>query len=409
MPGVEVEDMAVAFFRKNTMIAQWVMLGVSIVVLLCIIFLVIPILIKTAGPAPALAKGWDTMDYDALQVYRGSLDEYLSSAGVPETTPIVNFKIATANFGGIGTEKTGVYNHWIGSASSEAARLQVEAGARAIVFDIWPDPAEPQIPIIAAMIDTDRDTFERRWKTTGGLSDGVGKYSNWHKLTRNVGKVSDILTQAVKTAFNTSRQSRDPFFLILNLHGAMTIEYLNRLGDIVTNAIQGHALSAEWNKANNQSNICKTPISFLRSKAVVIVNPDIQAGYDSLPNVKTRDAFNAQLLNTTLGEATNILSTQERSVVFDPNDIGAITAPSHPNCSGKAGESKQTLAETGLCVIQPSIGTSNTENREDFMKLVNTGAQFVAVNLFSPNKNDRVLSSFFDPKMFGKYSFYVKK
>ncbi len=348
------------------------------------------------------------MDYDALQVYRAPLDDYLSSAGIPDSTPIIKFKIATANFGGIGTENRTLFNRWTGNVSSDAARLQIEAGARAVVFDIWPDPAEPQIPIIAAMIDTDSDRVERTWKSYG-LSEGVGRYSNWHKMTRNVGKVSDILTQAVKTAFNTSRQSQDPFFLILNLHGAMTIEYLNRLGDIVTNAIQGHALSAEWNKANSQSNICRTPISLLRSKAVVIVNPDIQSSYDSLPNVKTRDAFNALFLNTTLGEATNILSTQERPVVFNPNDIGAITAPSHPNCSGKAGEAKQSLAETGLCVIQPSIGTAETDNKGDFLKLMRTGAQFVAVNLFSPDKNDKTLTTFFEPKYFGKYSFYVQK
>jgi hypothetical protein len=404
----EVEDIVVAFFRSNKEIAKGIILCVSIGVLMCIIFLVIPILIRTAGPAPSLPKGWDTMDYDALQVYRAPLDDYLSSAGIPDSTPIIKFKIATANFGGIGTENRTLFNRWTGNVSSDAARLQIEAGARAVVFDIWPDPAEPQIPIIAAMIDTDSDRVERTWKSYG-LSEGVGRYSNWHKMTRNVGKVSDILTQAVKTAFNTSRQSQDPFFLILNLHGAMTIEYLNRLGDIVTNAIQGHALSAEWNKANSQSNICRTPISLLRSKAVVIVNPDIQSSYDSLPNVKTRDAFNALFLNTTLGEATNILSTQERPVVFNPNDIGAITAPSHPNCSGKAGEAKQSLAETGLCVIQPSIGTAETDNKGDFLKLMRTGAQFVAVNLFSPDKNDKTLTTFFEPKYFGKYSFYVQK
>lgn len=404
------EDIFVSFFRTHAEIAKILMLCISIGVLLCIIFFVLPILIQTAGPAPAIPKGWDTMDYDALQVYRGSLDEYLGTTGVPDSTPIVKFKIATANFGGIATERTGLYNPWTGKVSPEAARLQVEAGARAIVFDIWPDPAEPQIPIISAMLDTDNYSFvERSWKQKGGLTEGVGRYSNWHKLTRNVGKVSDILTEAVKTAFHTSRQSQDPFFLILNLHGAMTIDYLNRLGDIVTNAIQGHALSAEWNKANNQSNLCKTPISQFRSKAVVIVNPDIQLGYNSLPNVITREAFNAQFLKTTLGEATNVLATQDRPVVFDPRDIGAITAPSHPNCSGNAGDPKQTLAETGLCVIQPSIGLRSSVNPRKLMDNMQTGAQFIAVNLLSPDKYDNTLSTFFDPKYFGKYSFYLQK
>jgi hypothetical protein len=403
------EDIVVSFFRSNMEIGNWIILGTSILVLMSIIFFVLPVLIKTAGPAPPVPKGWDTMDYDALQVYRGSMDEYLSSAGIPDSTPIVKCRIATANFGGIATEQTGLYNPWIGSVSADAARRQVEAGARAIVFDIWPDPAEPQIPILAAMIDTERNSFERRWKHTGGLSDGVGRYSNWHKLTRNVGKVSDILTQAVETAFHTSRQSQDPFFLILNLHGAMTIDYLNRLGGIVTNAVQGHALSAEWNKANNQSNLCKAPISLFRSKVVVIVNPDIQPGYASLPNVHSREAFNAQFLTTTLGEATNVLSSQERPVLFDPVDIAAITAPSHPNCSGNPGDGKQTLAETGLCVIQPSIGTHSTVNNVNFAQLMKTGAQFVAVNLFSPDKHDKTLTSFFDQSLFGKYSFSILK
>jgi hypothetical protein len=34
-----------------------------------------------------------------------------------------------------------------------------------------------------------------------------------------------------------------------------------------------------------------------------------------------------------------------------------------------------------------------------------TGAQMVAVNLFSHNNSDAILTEFFDDKNFGKYSF----
>ena len=196
---------------SENMVSVAIRSAITAIVVICIIFFVIPILGYTTINIATQPKGWDTMDYDALKGSRGSLNDYLASAKIPDTTPLRNFKIATANFGGIFTENMGSLQPWLGSVSSEAARLQVEAGARAIIFDIWPDPGNPQMPIIASMIDTDKWYIERIWKNMG-LSQGVGRYSNWHKLTRNFGNVSEILTTTIETAFRVPTQKEDPFF-----------------------------------------------------------------------------------------------------------------------------------------------------------------------------------------------------
>ncbi len=372
----------------------------------------IPLLVNTSGAPKAPPKGWADNDYDAMRGNRESLWTYLETKKIPETTPITAFSIATANFGGIYTEGMSGRQPWLGSVSAEAARLQVEAGARAIVFDIWPDPSNPRMPVVASMVDTNEWGIQRWWKNYG-LGNGVGRYSNWQMLSRNVGNVSEILKTTMDAAFASTPniQNDDPFFLILNLHGPMSTSYLDYLGNVVQKAVGGHTLSAEWNRARNQDKFCQTAVSTFKSKVVIIVNPDIQSGYKSLPNVTNITSFNEVFLNsTTLGEMTNIITSQDRQVVFDPSSISTLTAVSQPNCDSTK-TSKQTLPMTGFCVIQPSIGGQTTDNTElfrndsDFTKCIGSGAQMVAVNLFSENTSDAVLTQWFTPEYFGKYSF----
>lgn len=355
-------------------------------------------------------KGWATMDYEAEKHKRKSLWDYLSANKIPDSTPITKFSVMTANFGGIYTEPLGVLYPYNGTVSAEAARSQVEAGARAMVLDIWPDPANPRMPVVAAMVDTDEWPTQKMWKNNG-LNAGVGKYSNWQLLTRNVGNVNEIVKAAMDEAFlgAGSNQTEDPFFLVFNLHGAMTTEYLNYLGGIVQKAIGGHAMGAEWNKAANQSKFCQTAISTLRSKVVIIVNPDVQPGYKSLPGINTIGPFTEEFLKTKMGEITNVLTTQDRPVVFQPANYTSLTTATQPNCAS-GNSTKQTLPQTGLCVIQPSIGATSTDNDDlytgdsSFEKCFGTSAQMVAVNLFSQNTSDKVLGSVFSDEYFGTYS-----
>jgi hypothetical protein len=205
-------------------------------------------------------------------------------------------------------------------------------------------------------------------------------------------------------------QNTDPFFLILKLHGGMTVPYLDNLGDLVRGAIGGNAMGADWNRCANQKNICSVAASQFLSRVFLIVIPDINPNYNILPNISTNAAFTTLFLTTRLGEITNALEQIPNTMFFEPSGNTTISAPSQPACGGNPGSPQQSLAQTSLCIIQPTTGgitTSNSEfySTDSYDKCLQSGAQFVALNFFPPDSNDGPLTSFFDPNYFGTYSF----
>jgi hypothetical protein len=375
----------------------------AIIVFLAIILLgcLIALLVNTTRE-PSAPIGWSDKNYDAIQGSRKSLVEYIASKSIPDTTPMNHFAIATANFGGIYTEDMALLSPWIGRVDPEAARLQVEAGARALVADIWPDPATRK-PVVCSMLDTQSWHIQQIWMN-GGLNKGVNRYSNWNSLTRNRAPAGTILNATIKAAFEgpTSRQNSDPFFLILKLHGPMPKSYLDELGDIVRTAIGGHAMGTEWDRALNQNSIGTAPLSAFASKVFVIVVPEI-------PPSTTQAAFINMFLTTRMGEVTNSVERTPNSIFFEPTGIAAIGVATQTNCVNPAGP-PQTLSQTAFTVVQPSTGGKTTNNdvlfgEKGLTECIQVGAHFTAVNLFSPNPSDTQMSVFFDPAYFGTYSF----
>lgn len=394
---------------------QITLLVISLVVFFVAI-LPATITLGSALRTPAPPTGWNDINYDAARTKRAPLTDLLASAKLdPTKTPMIGFKTATANFGGIFTENM---RPWAGSVDPEAARLQVYGGARAIIFDIWPDPTQPSHAVVCAMTDVTQTTVQRWWYNNG-LNRGVGRYSNWQMLTRNKQPAQTMISAAVSAAFDASnRQATDPFFVILKLHGAMNLAYLNRLGEQVGAALGGRGMAVQTSNQYNMNEYCAVPVSEFLNKAFVIVIPDIQQGYYSLPAVRTYDKFTAAFKGTTLAQYTNVLETQLNTVFFDPNtSIAALKAEVIPACGGGgsgggSGTSLVAPTEAGFTVLQPSIGGTTTTNNgimpnASWADLMESGAHFVGVNLFSPNASDPHLEGFFDPQWFGKYSFHT--
>jgi hypothetical protein len=362
--------------------------------------------------APAPPAGAIGLDYDAIASARQSLSTYMSANGIADSTPMVDLQIATANFGGIFTEKMSYMNPWIGTVSPDAATLQVKAGARAIVFDIWPDPADLTSPVVCAMVDTNQWGIQNWWRNKWGLDKGVGRYSNWQMLTRNKVRADTMLNAACAAAFDDNNpQKSDPFFLLLRLHGAMTPTYLNTLGAMVQTALGGHALGPNYSTSQQQTQFCKTPISEFTGPGggygVVVVSPDMSAGYNILPSINTITKFVPAFNATTLGQVTNAIDNPNNPIWFDEASIGPLSIESVVNCNGTG---NITPPAGGFCAIQPSIGGQSTDNPtlfrdNNFQICQQTGAQMVAVNLFSPDPNDAVLQSWFSTQNFGTYSF----
>jgi len=391
-----------------------------VVILLVVIYILVwaCILINHTITTPDPPLGWYKRDYDADKIGRLSLTEYVkaNAAAIPNTTPMIQFAVATACFGGIFTETRNMYNPWLGNVNPEAARRQVEAGARAILLDVWPDP-NTRAPVVCSMEDSQEWGM---WWRNNGLDKRVGQYSNWKKLTRNTAPIKSIVSAALGAAFEDGPQKSDPFFLILHLHGAMTKEYLNTLGDIINDILKEQGVNtlatSSYRDDQSSSTPFKTyPYTEFQHKLTIIVVPDIQPGYNILPNINTYAGFSAVFMPTTLGQMTNVLEKTRKTVMFEPSDKLMVSAP-NPSCATAGQEATPpTLPETGFCIIRPSTGGKSTDN-DDFYKkdssytdCLLTGAQFVAVNLFSKNDDDTVLQTFFDNKYFGKYSFVKLK
>lgn len=390
-------------------------IAIAVLVVLLVALYAVPLLTKTLS-APAPPSGALGKNYDGQLANRQSLKAYMTANNIDDTTLMTNFQVATANFGGIYTEARGALNPWTGSVSPDAAAMQVHAGARAIVFDIWPDPANTANPVVCAMVDTSQWWFQNWWRNSGGMNKGQGTYSNWQMLTRNKVDAGTMMTAAINAAFDqNSPQNGDPFFLILHLHGAMTTAYLNTLGAKLLQALQGHGLGPSYGQWQQQTKLCSAPVSeFIGAGdaagglAYVIVIPDMSPGYNILPGVNTYSAFTTALKSTTLGDLTNAVEQNPNSMFFTPGNIGPIAVQNQPPCV--SGGAPITLAQAGFCLVQPSIGGQATDNGtlfkdNSFQNCQQTGAQFVAVNLFSQDSADGVLQSWFDPKNFGTYSF----
>ena len=388
---------------------------IAALVLVMVIVMIVMLNRVVSPPTPPIGSSV-VPDYNASALSRKPLGPSSNPASlmalktIADTTPMLNFQIATANFGGVFTTNR-FMDPWIGEVNATAATLQIEAGARAMTLDIWPDPADSSKPVVVCMMDMVNYGIQANWTGSwGGLGRGVGRYSNWNAVTRNKLPVGEVVSAITKAAF-TGLQSGDPFFLIFKLHGAMTKDYLNTLGSIVGPLLSGTAMSSAYNKCNNQAAAAAAPVSDFMGKCCVIVVPDFQTAFQALPGVVDTQTFNTQFLATKMGELTNFLEMNPNPIFFDPLSVAALQQRSITTSTAKT----VTPPQAGFCLLQPPIGGPSTDNAtlfstNSFPTCMNTKAQFVAVNLFDQADSDPTLTSFFDPgQYFGTYSFIYNK
>jgi hypothetical protein len=367
--------------------------AITFLVFFLTIFIMIIYLSLTLA-TPSFPKGWyNVPDYDAAKGARKSIADYMASTNPPldpTKTPMMKFTIATANFGGVFTEDIGGISPYIGTVHPDAARRQVEAGARALVLDVWPSPVDQKTPIVDCMTDVTQWSSQNWWQTHG-LATGNGKtYSNWRRLTRgDPTPVTTIVSAAISEAFDSANpQNNDPFFLILHLHGAMPTGYLNTLGNNLITALGTRRMSPTIIPV---SGIATIPVQEFLGKCCVIVCPDIQT--NSLPGVSSYPAFLEQFATTVMAEVASAVEQGPSQMIFNPANAASAA----------------TASQTGFAVIQPTVGGTSTRNTALFTLPYTTcltSAQFVAVNLFSPDTSaSDALTQYFSPAYFETYSF----
>ena len=312
-----------------------VLLGIMLLIS-AIVFIFLCVLLRNVTTTPDCSD--DGFGYSGRYLNYATTNPDISGE-----TLLVQLSIATANFGGIYTYQKDKLlpslSPWNGKVSAEAAILQVKSGARAIVFDIWPDPTNRMNPIIAAMKDMTDDIAFTWWREKG-LENSNG-YSSWINTACNKGPAADIIGKAVDTAFSTGIE--DPFFLILNVHGYNDDNYLNNLGTLLSTRIEDNRI---YNQKGFQSdNINTITLNKLKGKVFVIVNPD-----DDPENIKRTRLYK---------DLTNYLVEKQKFIY----------------------RNKEPVVKKSFACIQPSIGVPDVSNiikNDDFML-----STFVALNVFS--------------------------
>ena len=315
------------------------------------------------------------------------------------TQMMVNFQVATANYGGIYTEQGRPYSGYCGRVDPLAVDDQITAGARALIFDVWPDPTNTTQPCVAIMEQN------QGWWLNHGLTSGVtpSGQSNWRMITRNS---VDLLTMLNATA--AAAPGSDPFFVLLNLHGAMTIPYLNTIGNVIETAFMGRHMAVEYAKGNAPALLAKAQVSAFSGCIFVMANIVVDPAWTALPpvpNVPIPPGSSPQLIANTyamaatrFAEQINLLSNYSPpSTTSAQQNVVPLTSVNTSTTS--PGPIPPTPPST-FYVIQPSIGTLDTTNDTQysgsnsfFSCLKNTGAQFVGVNMFDQG-DSTTLSSF---------------
>jgi len=380
-------------------IASYIITAGAVILIVITVVWIPSVVVTPADPISTINT------YESNKLKRSNLRTYLSSINIdPTKINITRLQVATANYGGLMMEQkapsiTGYMTPYHGTVKPSAVKTQIDAGARAIIFDIWPDPKNKE-PVVAAMIDNTgygRNIYAF-WKDNFGLKTGNGRYSNWALLTRNTAPVKEIINKVVAEAF-VGNQSDDPFFIILNLHGNLTSQYLNTLGGIINTSLAGRKYTPTVTTNSNATlalnNLCSIKVSEMFGKVFVIVNPDL---------VEDINSFNTRFIKTAMNEVTNLMTSTYPTVV-KPSELLLLTKSDYTDCNGT---SKVPLYRVSLCTIQPSTGETITDNDsqyplQSYTQAMNAGVQFVGVNVFT---SDKILNDWVT--RFGKYSFIYK-
>jgi len=184
-----------------------------------------------------------------------------------ENLGLTNFYVSTAN-------ATGVFFPGVnGVVSVDAARLAALGGARAFVFDVWPDVEEggkfgPTIQVIE-------------------------KGSMWRRTTLNalplVNVLEALVTEALQSPTNPGKQ--DPLILYLRFRGNPRQSTFDLTADALQSTITPYRLDIAFNNCRGADRLFKVPIDQLFSKVIVISNVRGSGRFMDYVNFSVKDGI----------------------------------------------------------------------------------------------------------------------
>ena len=270
-----------------------------------------------------------------------------------ENLGFTNFYVSTVNAGGI------FFPGVNGVVSTDAVRLAVAGGARAFVFDLWPD-VEPGGDF-------------------GPTLQVIEAGSMWRRTTLNalpfVLALQTLVAQALETPTNPGHQ--DPLILYLRFRGNPRAATFNKTADALQSVITPYRLDLAFNNCRGADRLFKVPISQLFSKVIVVSNVRGSGRFMDFVNFSKKDGIQ---LEYPAGQLQTISGDQ-------------------------AGEAKKKILMNPTFVAPLSEDPLAASNDYAVGAAQALGIHFVAMNFWGGAK-DKNLANYM--KMFGKYSFALK-
>ena len=289
---------------------------------------------------------------------RIGLNEYVTQEIRKGLTPselaLTNFYVSTVN-------ATGFFFPAIdGVFSPEAARIAVLAGARAFVFDIWPDltPGAQFGPVLQI----------------------VQEGSKWRRISLNSLQFQLVLKALIEETFEIQGRpgSGDPVYIYLRFQGTQRSQTLNGTAAALRSIIEPYRLPFVYNNRGRQLQIYSEPIGNFLRKVIVCANVTGE--------------------NTSLQDFINVGPMDGFKLEWGPNDAKGVTS------EGKL-EAIRKL-KSALTWIAPPLHSPVAENNQyDQQASWDLGIQFCAMNFWADNDKIR---DYMKPDKFGLCSFRIK-
>lgn len=301
--------------------------------------------------------------YDMARDKRIDLPKYLSElkkAGVPDTHfSLTNFYISTANACGIFLPGED------GVASEYAARAVVAGGARAFVFDIWPDltPGGDYAPILQIV-------------ESGSL---------WRRISLNSVPFVKVIKTIIHEIFESSLPGyNDVAVFYLRFRGNPKPQTFDGVLRALQACVEPYRLDASFNNCRGQkgdtNRLFSTPISELFKKVIIVSNNVARGhGLNDYINIGPDDGVKVEW---GVNEAAGLNDQAKQKAINDIQQNLAFVAPF----------SEDKKAET------------NNWNQEESMKL---GIQYIAMN-FLQSPPSESLTTYLSTAKFGRSSYLLK-
>lgn len=276
----------------------------------------------------------------------------LKTSGVPDThLCFTNFYYSTVNASSCFLPAVDAV------VTPTALKVAYDGGARAFVFDLWPDmtPGANFAPVLQI----------------------VEAGSNWRRISMNALPLASCLQILIQTAYQVGSNpgSEDPLILYLRFRGVPRKSTYTATAQALQATIEPYRLDTTFYNCRGQDDLFKTPILNLFKKVIV--------------------ASNVRAEGNMLSDYINVGPKDGIKLEWRPNEANGLSIDAKSNAI--------TKVQQNLSFVAPATESPEAANNYDNTPSFSVGVHCCAMNFW--NHND-ALKKYLD--IFGSRSFAIK-